>query len=231
MDSGEQCDWGGNVGECDCHEASCYVCTPECQFVEIFPGSTYYVEEVSVLEDAYNGDFITHDAVVFPFDTCALPESAIWKVATVEVFLMIPYSQFDTYPDDVPLAIEIFDGNRPGILTPYVLTQYVDKNALDWSLITLENPTYAEETQQYSAWWTFDFMEIMPESGLNNTVITVGIWWIDPDLPAVGYSNFNLPCEDNWTIFEEGTPWQNNGGVAEYCRWPLFRILMNGENL
>ena len=39
--------------------------------------------------------------------------------------------------------------------------------------------------------------------------------------PNVGYSNFELPCPQNWTDYGNGA-WRQNTGAD--CSWPMFKI-------
>lgn len=238
LDAPEECDDGNHeYEECGCSEPFCTVCGPMCEWEEVrvtFPDSVFDIEEVSTLEDAFGGlwetsEVVSHDAVVLWFDTCALPPEASWRVEVVEVLAMIPVSEFDDYPDDVRLAIEVFDGVRPDELEPFTLTQTLRIDELEWTRETLTDPATTDYLDFYAAWWAFDFTDVIVE-GMDNTRITVGVWWPDTtDYPLVGYSNFNLSCERNWTVHGDG-PWQHNSDVSDLCSWPMLRVEVRGIN-
>lgn len=236
----EECDDGNQeYEECGCSEPFCTVCGPMCEWEEVrvtFPDSVFDIEEVSTLEDAFGGfdmfgRTISHDAVELWFDTCALPPEASWRVEVVDVLAMIPVSQFDDYPNNVRVAIEVFDGVRPDILEPFTLTQTLRIDELDWTRETLTSPSNTEFYDFYAAWWSFDFRDVIVD-GMDNTRITVGVWWPDAtDYPLVGYSNYNLACERNWTVYDDG-PWQLNSESDTYdsCSWPMLRVEVRGIN-
>ena len=193
--------------------------------------STFDIEEVSVLEDAM-GLPVGHDAVMVDYDTTNLPDGATWRVGSVDVLVMIPANDFETYDDDVKLAIEVFDSSSPVGQQAYVVEQTLNKADLTWEDVSLLNPQEAWELQQKRAWWNFDFSEAIPETGMSSTTFVAGVYWKYGAPPAVGYSNYNRPCDRNWTDYGDGTGWvlnsERNGGIGIFapnsCNFPMLRV-------
>ena len=104
-----------------------------------FDESSFDIEEVSVLEDAM-GEVSVHDAIVLEYDTSNLSAESTWRVGTVEALIMVPQSQFDIYPDNITLTVEVFDASDPRVTTPWVVEQSLDKSSLNWEAVTLTSP-------------------------------------------------------------------------------------------
>ena len=192
---------------------------------------TFDIEEVSVLEDAM-GLPSGHDAVIVDYDTSELPEGASWRVASVDVLMMIPAASFESYSNEVKLAIEVFDAASPVGQQAYVVEQTLDKTSLTWEDVTLTNPQETWDLQQKRAWWTFDFSDAIAETGMSSTTFVAGVYWKYGGAPTVGYSNYNRPCDRNWTDYGDGTGWvlnsERDGGVGLFdpnsCNFPMLRV-------
>ena len=198
-------------------------------YVCINEAPTFDIEQVSTLEDSMslpNG----HDAIILDYDDSYLPEGGTWRVSSVDVLLMIPSSQFNYYPNNVELTVEVFDGIDPRRFPTWKVKQTVDISKLEWTDVRLTNPDQAYELSQKQAWWTFDFTTIIPESGMNSTTFIVGAAWENDTLPTIGYSNFNRPCDQNWTKYSERHGWKLNSdrnsvyGLSDICNWPMMRV-------
>ena len=200
-----------------------YVCVNE--------DATFDIEEVSTLEDAM-GLPAGHDAVMLDYDASNLPTGGTWRVSSVDILLMISASQFEFYPNNIQLGIEVFDGNDPKSATQWTVTQTIDVSKLDWVNVTLNQPDSATEREQRIAWWNFDFSQAIPETGMASTRFLVGAAWSSSNLPTIGYSNFNRPCERNWTFYDDNEGWVLNSeredlfGLVEpnSCNWPMLRV-------
>ena len=192
--------------------------------------ATFDIEEVSVLEDAM-GEPGTHDAVIVSYDDSVLEEESTWRVSSVDVLVMIPESQFGQDMNGRQLTLEVFDANDPRGTAPYVLTQALPIDELDWESVTLTNPQVAIfEAEHRRAWWTFDFAEVIPEEGMQSTTFLVSVYWQNAASPAVGYSRYNRPCSENWTDYGDGFGWVLNsengifGSSGNDCNHPMFRV-------
>lgn len=196
-----------------------------------FDDSSFDIEEVSVLEDAM-GEVNVHDAIVIDYDVSSLAETATWRVGSVDALIMVPQSQFEQYPDSITLAVEVFDASSPTLATPWVVEQVLNKADLVWEDVTLTSPDLQTELTQKQAWWSFDFTDVIPESGMTSTTYVVGLYWRAGNLPSVGYSNFNRPCDRNWTDYSDGLGWILNSerftglGTPQpnSCNWPMLRV-------
>ena len=195
---------------------------------------SFDIEEVSTLEDAAGGDDLWWwaDAVVLDYDTESLPEGGAWRVLSIDVLAMIPQSQFDNYPTEQELAVEVYSQGEPDTSEPWWdLTQTLEPSLLDWEQHTLTQPTeLATETDYHRAWWRFDFSELTYGQGAQNPEFVVGIRWPDESGPEVAYSAFNRPCDRNWTVFAGESQWEHNSdqplgpSQSDGCSWPMFRV-------
>ena len=194
--------------------------------VEEEPG--FDIEELSILEDAT--DFASgRDAITVRFDPSTLPDKATWRVATVDVLLMIPASQFAFYPEGVGLTLEVFDADDPTQVQPWRVSQVLDKSALSFEEVELRTPDNATELRQMRAWWRFDFRDVIPTEGMTASRFLVGAAWAPSGLPAIGYSNYNRSCSENWTQYPDTQQWVLNSELDQSagentCSWPMLRV-------
>ena len=107
----------------------------------------------------------------------------------------------------------------------------LDKAALTWVDHTFTEPSAeTSETAYQRAWWTFDFAAETSGRGSVEPQFFVDVRWPQDRSPQVGYSNYNNPCDRNWTIYESATGWERNserpggGGADSTCSWPMFRV-------
>ena len=189
--------------------------------------NAFDVEEVSILQDAagYAG---ARDAIVMDFDSGDFDAGEGWRVVTVEIMAMIPTWQFEWYGDDIPLSVEIYDAADPNSTEPWVLTQTITKSQWDWQDIVLPaDAAVAGQTLDYEqtrAWVRFDFSDIIPQSGMTSDQYLVSIAWDSFYAMAVGYSNFNLACDKNWTDWGDGFVLNSTTAGSNECSWPMFRF-------
>ena len=188
------------------------------------------IEDVSTLQDAVNypmGSW-SHDAVILNWDDSQLSPDQTWRISAVEALVMIPTALFNSFPDDQVLNIEVFDGNNPTTATRWSASRPLIKSELSWSDYTLPFDAYHasiyNEFQQKGAWLRFDMTDQIPESGMSSSTFVTGIWWTDPGLVRVGYSNFNRDCSKNWTDY--GSGWILNTELSgQYtCSWPMLKV-------
>ena len=191
------------------------------------------IEEVSVLQDAVSTPGM-HDAIILDHDPSTVPEGGSWRVGEVEVLVMVSSLTFDFFPEDAELTIEVFDADIPLQTTPYILRQTVNKNELDWTDVTLDNPDSAFLKDQKQAWMKFNFSDVIPESGMLSDKFIVGVFW-HGIYPSLGYSNYNRRCDLNWTDYDDGSGWVlngNNGTNTEpTCNWPMLRVAVETISL
>jgi len=183
------------------------------------------IEEVSVLEDGqgYPG---MHDAVIMNFDTSTLPDGALWRVKSVDIMPIIGASDFDGFVDGERVTVEVFDGNNPKTAPLYASTKIFDLTDMDFQATTLDDPTTATERNQQFAWWSFDMTEAMPPGGMTTAGnYVVGVAWDGAGSPPMGYSNFDRPCDQNWTDYADGAGWVLNGATqGSQCSWPMLKV-------
>ena len=189
--------------------------------------NAFDVEEVSVLQDAAAYPS-ARDAIVMDFDSGDFAADEGWRVVTVDILAMIPTWQFDFYGDDQPLTVEIYDADNPNMVTPWVVTQTIRRSDWEWREITLpDDAATAGQTFDYDqmrAWVSFDFSETIPESGMTSDRYLVSVSWNPYSNLAVGYSNFNLACDKNWTDWGDGFVLNSTTANAFECSWPMFTL-------
>ena len=185
------------------------------------------VEEVSVLQDAaaYPG---TRDAVIMDFDSGDFAADEGWRVVTVEALAMIPTWQFESYSDNEQLSIEIYDSNNPNDSTPWIVTQTINRADWEWREITLPDDAaiagQSFDYEQMRAWVSFDFATTIPDSGMTSDEYLVSVAWSANSNLAVGYSNFNLACDKNWTDSGSGFILNSTTANALECSSPMLRL-------
>ncbi len=193
--------------------------------------TAFDIEEASVLQDA-PGHAGIHDAVILEQDTSSLPDDAVWRVRSVDVLAMLPRSTFDEDHEGLEIKVEIWDHDDPESGSPWSLVQEFERDDLEWTDVDLENPTEAIELSWRRAWWSFDFGDIVPESGMNSDRYIVGVEWPDANIflgeevLPLGYSNYNRSCARNWT-WRANTGWNLNSdtsGDVDECSWPMLRV-------
>jgi len=187
------------------------------------------IEESSVLEDAQEYALM-RDAIVLQYDDSDLRESETWRVLSVDALAMIPASQFEGWPDTYVAMVEVWDADNPLEAEAWTVSQTLTRDDLSWKQVILEDPAQATENEQWRAWWTFDFADVIPEAGMTSTTYLVGVrWGADNRLP-LGYSNFNRGCDLNWTDYNDGQGFvlnSDNMGPAQdidSCSWPMMRV-------
>ena len=184
------------------------------------------IEEVSILQDAF-GEPLLRDALIFEKETDHLQAGEYWRPYSVEIMVMLPVWFFYEYDDSYSLEVEIWDGNNPNNSDPFVVQRDIILEEEDWEYITLPaNAATASSLEQMRAWIYFDFSQVIPETGFFDNTYIVGVKWSEQGLPAVGYSNYELPCDRNWTNRNDGNGWNLNStiGFSADCSWPMMKI-------
>jgi len=185
----------------------------------------FELEEVSALESMQGAQSCARDAVVVTYDRSNLAPGDTWRVLTVDVLLMVDVVKGPTSLGNVPLTVEIFESSDPRTGRSWSVTQWIDPDALAWELVTLSYS--GEDLEMYRAWWTFDFSEVIPKDGMDTVDYVAGVQWEELVDPLIGYSQFDRPCDRNWTIYNnEPNQWIFNGewSTSSNCSWPMFRI-------
>ena len=192
------------------------------------------IEEVSALEDAWGSEWWTADAVVVDSITPENPEAS-WRVVSVDVLVMVPKSHMygsSPWPSEfegAPLTVEVYD---TATLTDtsaqmWSLTQNLNTADLEWSPHTFPEMTSKLETEYLMAWWNFNIAGETSDAPMTADQFAVGLRWPEMGVPEVGYSNFDRPCDANWTINVDGpNKWQHNSATNndDTCSWPMFRV-------
>jgi hypothetical protein len=192
------------------------------------PESSFDIEQVSVLEAT---DVLEHgaDAVILDHDSSQLPPNSTWRVSNVDVLVMVPSYAFSGYPGSVGLSsvgltVEVWDTNSP--TNPqkpaYKLHQVLVPSKLTWESVTLPGGSYKK------AWWSFPLADAAAPvitQPMTAQKFLVGVRWDSSGEPQLGYSNFNRPCDRNWTDPGTGT-WTLNSsyGQPNTCSWPMLRV-------
>ena len=186
------------------------------------------IEEVSVLQDAA-GYPSNRDAVVLDRNVGELRDGESWTITHIDVLAMVPEWVFNDYSGGDVLTLELYDSAAPNESEPYVVSQAIDVDALEWEALQLPYDAHwaglRDELDQRKAWMRFDFEGVIPEGGIQSEQYTVGIKWGSKGLPTIGYSNFDLDCAKNWTDHGEGV-WDLNSedGSKMECSWPMLRV-------
>jgi hypothetical protein len=172
--------------------------------------NAFDIEDVSTLQDAMsnvNGNCL-RDAVIIDFGGQGLASDTRWRVSAVDILIMIPEEKVSSFQDGNLMRVEVFDSDDPTQVEPYILEMEVNRVDLQWTLYTLpEDAAHAGENgeyRQYGAWLKFDFLDIIPTTGMISRRFVVSVAWPEPGNIAVGYSNFNRSCAANWTDYGEG---------------------------
>ena len=197
------------------------------------PDPSFDIEGVSSLEDAVGPGMVDADGVVLDYDLASLPTDGVWRVMSVDILLMVPQERFDSFPDDKEMTVEVFISDDPTDTeaASWELTQAADLDALDFEEHIFTEPSAETDlTDYYRAWWNFDFSTETTGLGTTDPQFFVDLRWTGARSPQVGYSNYNRPCNRNWTIYETAEGWEHNserpggGGDSDTCSWPMFRV-------
>lgn len=186
------------------------------------------INAVSTLQDAA-GYPDNRDAIVLSYDDSAIGAGESWRVTRIDLLAMVPEWVFGEYPGGDVLRVDIWDADHPESYGDWYVEQAIDPGSLDWERVTLPYDAFwagtRDELEQRKAWWSFDFSNVIPESGMTSGRYTVGISWGSRGLPTIGYSNFNLACSANYTDYGDGN-WTLNSadGDGDECSWPMMRV-------
>jgi hypothetical protein len=191
-------------------------------------GEGFDIEEVSVLQDVANYPN-NRDGVILSFDDSGFASDESWRPVTIEVMVMLSIWDFDGYDDTSVVGIEVYDADNPLESEPYRLEQTLVRADLEWQDITLPyDAAIAGQLMDYEqkrAWMSFDFSDTIPDSGMESTEYLVSVTWDSSGYPAIGYSNFNLACDKNWTDYGDGAYVLNSTEAGrDECSWPMFRM-------
>lgn len=184
--------------------------------------SAFDIEEVSILQDAQSYS-MTHDAVALSFDA-ELPEGARWRVAQVDIMPILPREEFEAFEDGQDVTVEVWEGSNPTHSEPWSLQQDFDKDALTWTDAWLPDAQSTDVGRQQYAWWTFDLRDRVPVEGIEGREYMVGVAWGLQGQPPLGYSNFELSCQKNWTDWGSGFSRNADGPEDDSCSWPMLRV-------
>jgi hypothetical protein len=192
--------------------------------------SGFDITEASALEDGQSYPEM-HDAVILDHDDVEIPEGALWRVRSVDIMALIPAGQFANYHDGEDVTVEVWDADNPNG-TPFSVTKPFVIDDLEWDDVSLDNPTTAPAGAQKSAWWTFDFGDEIPTTGMSAANYLVGVAWSADGAPPLGYSNFTRSCAKNWTdygpdpYYYYDAGWQLNGvsSDGDTCSWPMLKV-------
>jgi len=180
------------------------------------------IEEVSTLQDAFGLPSV-RDGLTLEVGEHFTKNGRTWRPVGVEVLVMYPDWYFDFYEDSNTIQVSVYDSATPEGSTPFKVSQRIEKSALKWGPLRLpaEADWSADNRDQMAAWVYFDFSDLTPLTGFNSDRYFVAVEWDAMGFPNVGYSNFELSCQQNWTDYGAGT-WKQNTG--DDCSWPMFKI-------
>jgi hypothetical protein len=184
------------------------------------------IEEVSILQDAFGEPFL-RDALIFEKEIDHLQAGEYWRPYSVDIMVMLPVWYFYEYDDSYTLEVEVWDGDNPETSDPFVVQRDIILEEEEWEHIVLpSNAATTSSLEQMRAWLSFDFSEVIPETGFFNDTYVVGVKWSEQGEPAIGYSNYELPCNRNWTNYNDGNGWNLNStiGYDSNCSWPMMKI-------
>lgn len=184
--------------------------------------SAFNIDEVSTLELVHALP-LGSDAVILDADRSKLGPDDHWRVGAVEVFVAIPDGEFWNYPTDVKLAVEVWDADRPDTSTPWTVVQTLDTAALSWTTGLVKKDREGFASKMKTAWWKFDFSNVIPQDGMSSPRYVVGVHWLAETRPLLGASNYDRACQLNWTDYNDARGWVLNP-PGSTCSWPMFRV-------
>lgn len=179
------------------------------------------IEQVSELQDAF-GLPLVRDGLTLEVSDDFTKNDKTWRPVGVQVLVMYPDWYFDFYDDSNTIKVSVYDSATPNS-APFKVEKKIEKSALSWSDLRLpSNADWSgENLDQVAAWVDFDFSDLTPVEGFTSDRYFVAVEWDSMGFPNVGYSNFELSCQQNWTDYGDGT-WKQNSG--DDCSWPMFKI-------
>lgn len=180
------------------------------------------LEELSVLQDTF-AIARGRDALALRYDG-ELPEGATWRVSQVDVLAALPRDEAATFEDGQKVTVSVWEGSDPTATEPWSLGQELDVEALTWEDAFLPDGDHVEEARQTVAWWSFDLRGILPEEGMEGVEYVVSVGWGQQGLPTLGYSNFELACDANWTDWGSGFSHNSTDPADLSCSWPMLRV-------
>lgn len=191
--------------------------------------NAFDIEDVSTLQDALSESMGNwrRDGVLIDYGQ-GLDSNVTWRISSVDILIMIPEDKVSMFQDGNTMQVEIYDSADPRSVEPYVQIMEVHRVDLQWTLYTLpDDAAHASvegEYEQYGAWLSFDFLDVIPSTGMLSQRFVVAVDWPDPGEIAVGYSNFNRSCASNWSDYGEGWVLNSDDPMNLNCSWPMMRI-------
>jgi hypothetical protein len=163
--------------------------------------------------------------VVLEMSNQNVPEDGGWRVAGVEVLIVIPEADFATFPAGQALTVSVWDASEP-VNNPSVdVTQVLDPAKLEWSDATVKVAKNGQPVPVKQGWWKFELADQFPFPGMASRTYTVGVRWPASDKPLVGMSHFDRNCGRNWTDVGDGRGFRKSGlDDSDFCSWPMLRV-------
>ena len=155
--------------------------------------TAFDIEEVSELQDAVS-PFLAdlkpppvstglggQDALILDYNIPDLGEGESWRISAVYVLVMVATGRFDSFPDGLPLTVEVFDAPDPRAVPGWTVTETVQKGDLTWDnyapFDAAISGSFSEYTQKGSL-ACFDMTDAsFPKTGMTSDQFVVGIQW------------------------------------------------------
>ena len=202
------------------------------QCTKVVSTNGFNMDSLSVLEDVENAETWIEDAIIISNTRTRSVTS--WKVAFVEVLVMIPKVRYNNFPTDEKVTVKVYEFDDPRYVDPWIVSKKIHPSDYNWEDYSLPPGFFNTPYQEHKgAWVRFDFRDKISDTGMRSNDFIVGVVLDEGSSIGVGYSKYNHNCGKNWTLNSgSNIGWKLHGDGQGYrCSWPMLKVTYESNSI